>query len=95
MYANCNGLNMQAKFPHVFFFFFFFFFGRGGGGRGWRGGRVASKTDLTFQNVTVKLERKILRELTQFSPRSHSRHLVRKRTAQNKTPSKTSPATAK
>ena len=34
MYANCNGLNMQAKFPHVFFFFFFFFFGRGGGREG-------------------------------------------------------------
>ena len=88
MYANCNGLIICKLSSHIFF-------GGGGGGRGWRGGGVASKTDLTFQNVTVKLERKILRELTQFSPRSHSSHLVRKRTAQNKTPSKTSPATAK
>ena len=35
------------------------------------------------------------RELTQFSPRSHPRHLVGKRTAQNKTPSNTSTATAR
>ena len=33
-------------------------------------------------------------ELTQFSPRSHPRHLVGKRTARNETPPKTSQATA-
>ena len=41
-----------------------------------------------------RVGRKNPQELTQFSPRSHPRHLVGKRTAQNKTPPKTSQATA-
>ena len=51
---------------------------------------VLHPADLKIQEVG----RKIL-ELTQFSPISHPRLLVGKRTAQNNTPSKTSPVTAR
>ena len=50
-----------------------------------------SNFDLSL--LLAKVGRKILR--TQFRSRSHPRHLVGKRTAQNKPPLKTSSATAR
>ena len=41
-----------------------------------------------------RVGRKHPQEVTQFSPRSHPRHLVEKRIAQNKTPPKTPQATS-
>ena len=52
------------------------------------------KTKLTIRNYTRKSRKEIPQKLAQLCPRSHPRHLVGKRTAQ-KTPSKTSPATAR
>ena len=50
---------------------------------------------LTTLFGCVRVGRKYPQKLTQFSPRSHPRHLVGKRTAQHKIPAKTSQATAR
>ena len=48
-----------------------------------------------LNDCSAKEGRKNSQELTQFGPRSHPRLLVGKRPSQNKTPSKTSPGTAR
>ena len=49
----------------------------------------------TLAHLFFKVGTKKFQELTQLGPRSEPRHLVGIRTSQNKTPSKTLPATAK